>query len=407
MAENSTLHNGAINDLYLTDGITKLNLLILMFVIHGPFIVVSLICTVTILYMCCKAIITTRSKYSADPTSTRIMHMESTVRWMARFCRIIEQFTVWLLVDLFCTPKVKKEVKNGKLHLKIGDHRSWQLGERATETGLIFAITSLILCFYINNLIVNCFVKLTPTCNNNGDFGVPAACYALNITESFCNFLVLLDSETLHQINCTTWNNNLESFKEEIGPIFCFSFYYDILKSMTEIVGMFALQTLIIQVLLSIIGEVQKNSTCIIYLLSGITIMTLVNITTAIFFLSQYANPRDEKGCYEIRWQQLTPMLVAILSSMLLFFLLMFSNDSRKIKNTATISNRRNDHQGNSVTTKQKEEQSDGENTKDSRWTQDHSIDKRRFETTHHHKTSQSHYTQLHYRKGTHYERTQ
>ena len=342
-----------INDLYLTDGIQVQNLSALIHFIYSHSIVIVLIYVLLCLYVCCKPIITRRSKQSADPTSTR----PRCEQLMMKFFSKIERWTAWLLVDLFHTPKVEKEMKNEKLYLKVGEHGSLELEERPVATGYVFACISLIFCLYIDKLILDIFVEVTPTCIDTGDFGVNATCYVLNTTQSdYSN-----TTEPSYPINCTTWNSNFESFDEEIGLLFCFSFYYNILTSMAEIVGMFALQTFIIRVILSIVGKVQRCRRCCVFLSFAITIIIPINITIPIIILSEFADLGHKKRYFEIGWKLLTPTLVAMLSLILPIWLLMSTEDSHKTENTETASKKRNDYQSKRFPKKGKEEQSNGE----------------------------------------------
>ena len=316
-----------INDLYLTDGIPIQNVSVLIYFIYSHWIEIVPIYILFILYLCCKWVL--RSKNRADPTSTRPI------------CEIkknkLERWTAWLLVDLFRTPNVEKEMKTGKLYLKIGDHGSLELGMKSLQTGLIFVCTSLIFCFYINKLILDIFVEVTPTCIDTGDFGVPAVCYVMNTTESYSSNT----SESSYPINCTTWNNNFDSFNEEVGLLFCFSFYYNILTSVTEIVGMLALQTFIIQVILTMLREAHKCVCCRMRLFKIIIIMISITMIP-ILTLVQLADFGHKKRYFELGWKQFTLTLVVMLSLMLPYWLLMSTGDSHKTKNTANVSSKRN-----------------------------------------------------------------
>ena len=338
----------AINNLFLTDKISIPNVPALIHLIYSHLIVIITIYVVSCLYQYCKLI--KRSKYSTCRTSTK------PIRGMMKFSSKIERWTAWLLVDLFHTPKVEKEMINEKLYLKVGDHRSWELGRKPKATGCFFVITSLIFGLYIDKLILDIFVTVTTTCIDTGDFGVPAFCYALNTIENSSN-----TSECSHPINCTTWNSNYELFDEEMGLLFCFSFYYNILTSTTEIVGLFGLQTFIIRVILTIVGEVRRCRRCCICLLHAITIMIPLYISIPIIILSENANLGHKKRYFEIGWKELTLTLVAMLSSMLSCWLLISTDDLHKIKNTTNVSNKRNKYQSKRFTKKGKEEQSNGE----------------------------------------------
>ena len=367
------LDNGANNYLYMKNDTSRYIETYLITVSIGNLIVFFLLLSDTILYTCCRIAVkmyVKRCSYCTDPTSTEMVREHSkTMRVVNMFCTIIERWKVWLLVDLFRTPKVKKKQKiNGKLHLKIGEYHSGQVGEGVFRTALIFACVSVILCTYIGNFIGDSFLKVTPTCFHKGDFDVPAVCYAPSP--------IVNGNVISYRINCTTWNID-ESAKQELGLLFCFSFYFDILASMTEIIGMFGLQTLIAQVTLTIVGKVWRNNKCFIIFIIVITIMVPITIfckmqvlqTTLMFSNISW----NEKQLFETESLQPSPLIISISTFILSILLLISTNDSRKTRNTTP-------------TPSMTEEQSNGDTdpllTKESPQIQDPSVDRIHSETT-------------------------
>ena len=339
MAENSTFDNGAINDLYLTNEIMQDGLLYLIITIVGHCNMTLPLIIITTLYMFNKLAIKMHVEecmYCSDPTPTETM-CEKFKTKKVRFCRIIERWTVWLLVDLFRTPNVGKEMDNNKVHLKLWERRSLVVGEKLLRSAGLFAFISFIFCLYIKKVLVDVFLKLTPTCISKGDFGIPAACYAFN-TSYIDNSST---SQIYYQINCTTWNDNLELLGEEIGLLFCFSFYYNILTSVTEIIGMFGLQTVVVQLTLIVaekcthlldkytqrMREQLCKQCCMVYLITTITFVGYIFITYMIPWLIVSTNT---KRIYEVLFQQLLPTQIAYLSMMLAIFLMLLTDKNGK-----------------------------------------------------------------------------
>ena len=267
MAENSTLDNEAIDDLYLTNGISENTLKLWVdMVTTGSFNMLGPLLIITVLYTCCKSVIKMHVKecrYCTNLTSTGIVCKKSKSK-KVRFCRYIERWTIWLLVDLFRTPNVEKQVKNKDVIVKVLKKRSLVVGEKVSGSTWIFYCISFIFSIYIKKFLVDFFLKLTPTCIDEGDFGIPAACYALDTNSSSP-----LATQISYQINCTTWNDNLESLGEEIGLLFCFSFYYNVLTSVIEIIGMFGLQTVVVQLTLTLLEKCKlPENVCLVIILS-------------------------------------------------------------------------------------------------------------------------------------------
>ena len=348
MAGNSTFDNGAINDLYLTNGITIGGLLYLIITIVGHLNMMLPLVIITTLYILYKVVIhehVEECSYCSDPTPTGTM-CEQFKSKKVRFCRIIERWTVWLLVDLFRTPNVGKEMDNNKVHLKLWEKRSLVVGEKVLRSAGLFAFISFIFYLYIKKVLVDVFLKLTPTCISKGDFGIPAACYACN-TSYLDNSST---SEIYYQINCTTWNDNLELLGEEIGLLFCFSFYYNILTSVTEMIGMFGLQTVVVQLTLIVaekcthlldkytqrMREQLCKQCCMVYLITTITFVGYIFITYMIPWLIVSTNT---KRIYEVLFQQLLPTQIAYLSMMLAIFLMLLTD--KTVKTTEETRNTR------------------------------------------------------------------
>ena len=339
MAENLTFDNEAIDHLYLTNGVTKGGLIYLIItIIFGHLSMIVPLVIITLLYKSNKKAIhkhVKRCRHCTDPTPNGRMCEQFKTK-KVRFCRTIERWTAWLLVDLFRTPNVGKEMDNSKVHLKLWEKRSLVLGEESVSSGLLFTCISYIFVFYTLKFLGDLFLKLTPTCISKGDFGIPAACYALD-TSHIDNSST---SQIYYQINCTTWNDNLESLGEEIGLLFCFSLYYNTLTSVTEIMGLFGLQTVVVQVTLIVAEKcthlVEKytqrteqicKQCCIATLISFITFAVFIFIIIIIPTLTVFTNLMNTKQIYEVFYrQQFLPMQI-VCSSIILATYLMFLTD--------------------------------------------------------------------------------
>ena len=342
MAENLTLNNGAINDLYLTNGITKGGLLYLIITIVGHCNIIMLpLFIITLLYMFTKVAIKIHVEecmYCTDPTPTGTMCEQSKTK-KVRFCRIIERWTVWLLVDLFRTPNVGKEMDNSKVHLKLWEKRTLVVGKKVLRSAGLFACISFIFCLYIQRFLVDFFQKLTPTCISKGDFEVYAACYSSNTRYSSH-----ITPQTSYQINCTTWNNNLESLGEEIGLLSCFSFHFNILTSVTEIMGMFELHIVGVRLTLNVaekctplVDKYTQRMTkqickqcCIAIRIPIISGVSYIFITYMILVLIVITDPMNTKRIDEALYQQVLPMQIAYLSMMLGIFLILLTDKDEK-----------------------------------------------------------------------------
>ena len=366
--------NGANHDLHLIYDTSRYLEIYLITAFIGNLIVFFLLLSDTILYAFCRIAVNNhvkRCSYCTDPMSTEMVCEQSkNIRVVNMFCRIIERWKVWLLVDLFRTPTVKRKKINGKLHLKIGEHHSGQVGEGVFGTVLIFACVSVILCMYIGNFIGNSFLKITPNCFHTGDFNISAACYASRPPEN--------TTVASHYINCTTWNKN-ESFKQELGQLLCVSFYCDILALMTKTICMFGLQTLTAQLTLTIAGKVWRNNKCFKILIIMITFLVPITIVLYTTILSW-----KERQLIETALLQALPLVISMSSFILSIVLLMSTNDSRKTRNITSMPGTTPKHQSDCVTEKRME---DGETdpllTEESLQTQYQSVDGIHLESMH------------------------
>ena len=215
MAENSSSNNSY---LFLEDGITIPNLpLLVLLVYNGVGVLLPLLIVGSL--FCCRKLINyhvKRCPHCNNPRSIRARCKNSTIGRMTKFCNVIEQFTAWLLVDLFHTPKVERVSIRGKLRLTVAK-RQVQNNNTFSITAAFFYISTLF-CLYIAKVILDTFVKITPTCINEGDFGFPTFCYA-----------DLSGSD--HQINCTTWNEHSDLLEEATGSLLCMSLFYNFLTT--------------------------------------------------------------------------------------------------------------------------------------------------------------------------------
>ena len=316
MENNFACESRTSDDLYSTGEISNFSLWGLIVVSYVDFIA---LCPLSILYVCCRIVINKHAKRCircTNPTSTEMVCEHSKTK-KVRFCSVIERWTVWLLVDLFCTPKVGKKKINGKLHLEVGEHHSGEVGERVLGTVLIFSCITFLFWIHIKKVIVNLFVRITSQCYHKGEFAIPAACYAVNTT-----------SATHCKINCSIWNDNLESLSKDVGPLFCFSLWYDMMRLIRDIAVMFSSQRVTVQVILCIAKIFHRKKLCFIICIGINILMFLFSIIGPIVSW-RLADPSEKNQCLETWLEQLSLTLVAIFSFILPTLLLMATNDSR------------------------------------------------------------------------------
>jgi hypothetical protein len=194
-------------------------------------------------YVCCKRFVhrhTKRCTICADHPGTC---RKATLKWTKTYNKYFERISAWVLVDVFRTPHLKKELKNGNIHIIIEKTRSYQHGIDTVSSAIVGFLVLELFLFYVTKFVLDLFVKFTPTCMNRGHYGRSAYCYALGSVKNG------------HQINCTTWNTYSESqdYEKNIGPLVCISLYHDALQSMTEIVALLVMQILIMQVIVPIV----------------------------------------------------------------------------------------------------------------------------------------------------------
>ena len=343
MAENSPVN---ISNLFLEDGIP---IPYLPFVVSSVYTGVSFglpLFVIGFLFCCCKNFINyhiKRCPHCTNPTSTRARCNKPMIARMMKFCDVIEQFTAWLLVDLFHTPKVEKVLIRGKLCLKVLDQQ--------VQNDIIYGISwtfvwiSTLFCSYIARFILDIFVKITPTCISEGDFGFTAICYA--------------DVHVSYQINCTTWNENSELLQET--GLFCVSLYYQFLTSLAELAGLYSLQFTIIQITLSILGKISSCKRCGLFF----TFLTLSIFTTLPTFIANIGVGNPKLYLDNIPFQPFPAMNTFIGSFTLSSFLFLSidhnTNPHSRLKGITSMSSMTRDHQHNRVMEKTKEEQIYGE----------------------------------------------
>jgi hypothetical protein len=194
-------------------------------------------------YVCCKRFVhrhTKRCTICADHPGTC---RKATLKWTKTYNKYFERISAWVLVDVFRTPHLKKELKNGNIHIIVENTRSYQHGMDTVPSAIIAFLVLQQFLFFATKFVLDFFVKFTPTCMNRGHYGRSAYCYALGSVKNG------------HQINCTTWNAYSESqdYEKNIGPLVCISLYHDALQSMTEIVALLVMQILIMQVIVPIV----------------------------------------------------------------------------------------------------------------------------------------------------------
>lgn len=196
-----------------------------------------------ITYVCCKRFVRRHTKKcvicDAHPGTCR----KAKIKWINKYNKYFERISAWVLVDVFHTPHLKKELKNGNIHIIIEKTRSYQHGIDTVSSAIVGFLVLELFLFYATKFVLDFFVKFTPTCMNRGHYGASAYCYALGSVKNS------------HQVNCTTWNAYSESqdYEKNIGPLICISFYHDALQSMSEIVGLLAMQILIMHIIVPIV----------------------------------------------------------------------------------------------------------------------------------------------------------
>ena len=373
MAENSSAH---ISNLFLEDGIQIPSLSFVVYFVYTGFSIALPLLIVGFLFCCCENFINyhiKRCPHCTNPTSTRARCNKSTIGWMMKFCDVIEQFTAWLLVDLFHTPKVEKVLIKEKVCLKVSNQ---QVQNDICGISWVFLYISYLFCLYIAKFIMDIFLKITPTCISEGDFGFPAICYAS-----------LHVSDIHYQINCTTWNENYELLQDVTG-LFCASLFYQFLTTLAELVGLYSLQVIIIQITLSILGKISRFKRCgpFFAILTG-SIFFIIFIILPINILG--IGGGNSKLYLDLMYQQF-PALLILYGSFALSFQLLWStnhntNPHSRHKGIMPMPNTTHDRQHNRFMKKRKETQTDGETdilfTKGGRNIWHDSKDKRSSET--------------------------
>ena len=225
------------------------------------------------------------------------------------------------------------------------------MGEKLLRSALLFACVSFIFYLYIEKFLVDVFLKITPNCIDKGDFGIPAACYALDTSYLDNSSTSQIISQTSYQVNCTTWNDNLESLGEEIGLLFCFSFYYEILTSVIEMIGLFGLQTVVVQLTLIIAEKcthlidkyMQKmmeqmcKQYCMAILIFIFAAVGYIFICYIIPLLIATTDPMNTKRIHEALYQQLLPTQIAYLSMILAMLLILTDKNEKTTEETRNM----------------------------------------------------------------------
>ena len=340
-----------ISNLFLGDGIPIPYLsLALPFVYFGGIVVLPLL-VVGFLFCCCKNFINhhvKRSSRCTNPTSTRARCKNSTIGWMTKFCDVIEQFTAWLLVDLFHTPKVEKVLIKEKICLKVLNQQVHT--DKICGFFGIFLWISYLFGLYIAKFILDVFLKYTPTCISEGDFRFPAICYAgLHVSEIY------------FQVNCTTWNDNYELLQDVTG-LFCVSLFHQFLTSMAELAGLYSLQVIIIQITLTILGKICKCTRCRPFFIT--LTLSIFNIVFFILpiFIAGIRDGNMYKLYQDIMFRQFPAFLILYGSFTLSFQLFLSTNHNtnshRRFKAIIPRPSMTHDRQHNRVTEERKEERS-------------------------------------------------
>jgi hypothetical protein len=179
-----------------------------------------------------------RCSYCAEPIPQGTGCKKIRFKWAAKYCSVIEWITFGLLVDIFHTPHLKKELKDGKRCLRVGKEFILELEKRELISSVLFVIITGLFCNYLLKFLLDWFIKVSQTCVNRGDFGTPAACYTVYSAVRY------------HKINCTVWNEYSELTVEIFGGMLCFSVYYNLLSTLAELAGLIGLQIIMMQFLI-------------------------------------------------------------------------------------------------------------------------------------------------------------
>ena len=205
------------------DSVLPLICLCVLVLVYGGLAVYVPFAILGVIHCICKKCTiyhTARCSYCAEPTSRGTGCKKTRFRWAAKYCSGIERFTLWLLVDIFHTPHLKKELKDGKRCLRVGKEFILELEKKAFASSVLFWMITGLCCNYLFKFILDWFIKVSQTCVDKGDFGISAACYTV------------YSAKWYHKINCTEWNANSEQMVEKLGGMLCFSVYYNFLSTL-------------------------------------------------------------------------------------------------------------------------------------------------------------------------------
>ena len=267
-----------------------------------------------VIYCICKKCTinhTARCSYCAEPTPRSTGCKKTRFRWAAKYCSGIEWLTVGLLVDIFRTPHLKKELKGGKRCLRVRKEFILELEKKEFLGGSLFWVITGLFCNYLSKFILDWFVKASQTCINKGDFGLPASCYTGYSVWRY------------HKINCTAWNANSELMVEKSGVLLCISFYYNLLSTLAELAGLIGLQTIMTQIALLIpLGLcLSGKMNCCRILFNFICIMLVILITLGPLFIDMLVLHSVQLS-FSVFYNQFPAMHVFILCSYLIYVFL-------------------------------------------------------------------------------------
>ena len=144
--DNLTNNSDSPPFLYL-ENVTVLSpiLQLVMFIFYSGWGVLVPLAILGIAYCTCETSTiyhTARCSYCAEPTPRRTGCKETRFRWTTQYCSVIEWLTVTLLVDIFRTPHLEKEIQDGKRYLRVGKKKfSLQIKRKVIGTGCLFYST--------------------------------------------------------------------------------------------------------------------------------------------------------------------------------------------------------------------------------------------------------------------------
>ena len=298
------------------DSALPLVCLCVVFLVYGGIAVHVPLAILGVIHYICKKCINyhfARCSYCAEPTPWRRGCKKTRVRWAAKCCSAMERFTLWLLVDIFHTPHLKKKLKDGKRCLRVGKEFILELEKKAFASCVLFWMITGLCCNYLFKFLLDWFIKVSQTCVDKGDFGSPASCYAA------------YSAWWYQKINCTVWNEYSEQMVEKLGGLLCFSIYYNLLSTLAELAGLIGLQIIMMQFLIPPGARLFGKSCCCRkwsnFICKAFTQLFAILITVGPISMDLYLFRRIQLF-FEVYVKQFPAMYVVTLCGIIIFIIL-------------------------------------------------------------------------------------